>query len=211
MTCVSPLCVSACGFLRVPVGGRRLSAAPRPRPLWGDEAGDGSNQALFCAGGFRAALLALVPGFEAATGLNVAMQWGSLVAGTPTSIPARMDRANPWTWWSGRAPAWTECSKRAGSSRGTPARWRDRASALPCAPAPASPRWAPRRPSRARCLPAARSRSRPAPAAFYKLFARLAFDGALSAKIIRAEVTPVGELLPVAGIDFVGPLPALCK
>jgi hypothetical protein len=34
-----------------------------------------------------------------------------------------------------------------------------------------------------------------------KLFARLAIDGALSAKIIRAEVTPVGELLPVAGIE----------
>jgi molybdate transport system substrate-binding protein len=57
-----------------------------------------------------------------------------------------------------------------------------------------------------------------------KLFARLAIDGALSSKIIRAEATPVGEivasgaaeiglqqvseLLPVAGIDFVGPLPA---
>ncbi len=35
-----------------------------------------------------------------------------------------------------------------------------------------------------------------------KLFARLAIDGALSAKIIPAEVTPMGELLPVAGIEL---------
>jgi molybdate transport system substrate-binding protein len=57
-----------------------------------------------------------------------------------------------------------------------------------------------------------------------KLFAALAIDGALGAKLIRAEATPVAEivasgaaeiglqqvseLLPVAGIDLVGPLPA---
>jgi ABC-type molybdate transport system substrate-binding protein len=39
---------------------------------------------VFCSDRSRAALLALVPAFEAATGLNVAMQWGSSVAGTRT-------------------------------------------------------------------------------------------------------------------------------
>jgi len=47
---------------------------------------------VFCSGGFKAALLALVAALEAATGLSLAIEWGGSVAGTGTSIPARMDR-----------------------------------------------------------------------------------------------------------------------
>jgi ABC-type molybdate transport system substrate-binding protein len=127
--------------------------------LWGDEAGEG-----FCSGGFRAALLALVPAFEAATGLNVAMQWGSSIAGTPTSIPARMDRGEPVDVVIGSSASLVGLLEACRILSGhTCALAR---SGIGLAVRACKPRWAPWRPSRARCLPAARSRSRPAPAAF---------------------------------------------
>jgi molybdate transport system substrate-binding protein len=44
------------------------------------------------SGGFKAALLALVPAFQASSGCAVVTHWGSSVAGTPTAIPARLAR-----------------------------------------------------------------------------------------------------------------------
>jgi molybdate transport system substrate-binding protein len=43
-----------------------------------------------CSGAFRAAFQALIPGFERATGRTVVTAWGSSVAGASTSIPARL-------------------------------------------------------------------------------------------------------------------------
>jgi molybdate transport system substrate-binding protein len=180
---------------------------------------------VFCSGGFRAALLALAPAFETATGLNVAIQWGSSVAGTPTSIPARMDRGEPVDVVIGSSaslvgllkagrilPGHTRALARSGIGLAV------RAGA--CKPELGTVE------ALTRTLLACQSIAISTSASgiyLEKLFARLAIDGALSAKIIRAEATPVGEivasgaaeiglqqvseLLPVAGIDFVGPLP----
>jgi molybdate transport system substrate-binding protein len=163
----------------------------------------------FCSGGFRAALLALAPAFETATGLNVAIQWGSSVAGTPTSIPARMDRGEPVDVVIGSSaslvgllkagrilPGHTRALARSGIGLAV------RAGA--CKPELGTVEALTRTLLACQSIAISTSAS-----GIYldKLFARLAIDGALSAEIIRAEVTPVDELLPVAGIDFVGPLP----
>jgi molybdate transport system substrate-binding protein len=50
---------------------------------------------VLCSGAFKAAHLALVPGFEGATGHKVLTAWGSSVAGAPTSIPGRLQRGEP--------------------------------------------------------------------------------------------------------------------
>ena len=47
------------------------------------------------SGGFAAALLALVPIFERATGHKVATEWGSSLGNAPTSIPSRLQRGEP--------------------------------------------------------------------------------------------------------------------
>jgi molybdate transport system substrate-binding protein len=50
---------------------------------------------VLCSGAFKAAYAALVPEFESATGHKVVTAWGSSVAGAPTSIPARLARREP--------------------------------------------------------------------------------------------------------------------
>ena len=50
---------------------------------------------VFASGGFKAAYLALVPGFESASGRKVLTAWGSSVAGAPTSIPGRLAAGEP--------------------------------------------------------------------------------------------------------------------
>ena len=47
------------------------------------------------SGGFKAALLALVPAFERATGHKVTTEWGSSIGDAPTSIPSRLRRGEP--------------------------------------------------------------------------------------------------------------------
>src|SRR5262245_15168364 len=54
-----------------------------------------SELKVLCSGGFRAALLALLPAFEAARGERVATSWGGSVRGRPTSIPTRLKRNEP--------------------------------------------------------------------------------------------------------------------
>jgi len=48
-----------------------------------------------CSGAFKAAYRELVAGFESATGARVVTAWGSSVAGAPTSIPARLEAGEP--------------------------------------------------------------------------------------------------------------------
>jgi molybdate transport system substrate-binding protein len=50
---------------------------------------------VFASGGFKAAYMALVPGFESASGRKVLTAWGSSVAGAPTSIPNRLAAGEP--------------------------------------------------------------------------------------------------------------------
>lgn len=181
---------------------------------------------VFCSGGFRAALLGLVPALEAATGLSLAIEWGSSVAGTPTSIPARMDRGEAVDVVIGSSASLVGLLE---AGRILPGHTR----ALARSGIGLAVRAGAGKPevgtveALTRTLLACRSIAISTSASgiyLDKLFARLAIDGALSTKIIRAEATPVGEivasgvaaiglqqvseLLPVAGIDFVGPLPA---
>jgi len=48
-----------------------------------------------CSGAFKAAYQELVAGFEIATGTQVVTAWGSSAAGAPTSIPARLEAGEP--------------------------------------------------------------------------------------------------------------------
>jgi molybdate transport system substrate-binding protein len=50
---------------------------------------------VFASGGFKAAYMALVSEFEGASGRKVLTAWGSSVAGAPTSIPARLTAGEP--------------------------------------------------------------------------------------------------------------------
>jgi molybdate transport system substrate-binding protein len=47
------------------------------------------------SGGFKAALLALVPAFERESGHKVAIEWGSSLGNAATSIPSRLRRGDP--------------------------------------------------------------------------------------------------------------------
>jgi molybdate transport system substrate-binding protein len=50
---------------------------------------------VFASGGFKAAYMALVSEFESASGRKVVTAWGSSVAGAPTSIPGRLAAGEP--------------------------------------------------------------------------------------------------------------------
>jgi len=63
-----------------------MSATERPKS---GKLGPGELRVV-CSGGFRAAYQGLVPGFARATGHRVVTAWGSSAAGAPTSIPARL-------------------------------------------------------------------------------------------------------------------------
>lgn len=50
---------------------------------------------VLCSGAFKAAFELLAPGFEKASGHKLDIAWGSSVAGAPTSIPNRLERGDP--------------------------------------------------------------------------------------------------------------------
>ena len=50
---------------------------------------------VLCSGAFRPAFEVLAPAFESASGHKLAIAWGSSVAGAPTSIPNRLERGDP--------------------------------------------------------------------------------------------------------------------
>jgi molybdate transport system substrate-binding protein len=181
---------------------------------------------VVCSGGFKAALLALVPAFEAASGLEVATQWGSSVAGTPSAIPARLARGEPVDVAilssAGLAllleqgsilPGHTSPLARSGIGLAVRAG----------APRPDVASLAALKATLIASQSIAISRSA---SGIYlqNLFATLGLMPVLSGKLILSGTEPVGEivargaaeiglqqvseLLPVAGIDYVGPLPA---
>jgi len=178
------------------------------------------------SGGFKAALLAHVPAFERETGHKVAIEWGSSLGTAPTSIPSRLQRGEPLDLVilsgdaldgliaQGRIVAGSRVdlarsgigvAVRAGASRpdiGSVDAFK-------------------------RALRQARSIAHSSSASgvyLESLFRRLGMAAELAPKIRKVEGEPVGqvvargeaeigfqqvsELLPVAGIDFVGPLPA---
>jgi molybdate transport system substrate-binding protein len=178
------------------------------------------------SGGFKAAYLALVPAFESTTGCKVRTEWGSSLGNAPTSIPSRLRRGEPLDlailsgdaldglMQEGRIVAGSRVdlarsgigvAVRAGASRpdiGSVEAFK-------------------------RALGQARSIAHSSSASgvyLESLFQRLGIAAELAPKIRKVEGEPVAqvvargeaeigfqqvsELLPVAGIDYVGPLPA---
>jgi|SRR5581483_1639277 len=181
---------------------------------------------VLCSGAFRPAYLELVPSFERSTGHKVVTAWGSSVAGAPTSIPNRLERGEPVDLVimagsgldkliaAGLIAAGSRVDL-AGSGVGVAVR--------AGAPRPDLTSAETLR----RALLSARSvaHSSSASGVYIKgLLERLGVTAALGNRIRQVEGEPVGrvvargeaeigfqqvsELLPVAGIDYVGPLPA---
>ena len=181
---------------------------------------------VFASGGVKAAYLALVPGFEAASGHKVATAWGSSVAGAPTSIPARLAAGEPVDLVIMAGDGLDRLigeGRIAAGSRVDLAR-----SGVGVAVRAGAPR--PDLSSAdafVRALRQAKSvaHSSSASGVYLKgLFRRLGLTQTMGDRIRQVEGEPVGavvargeaeigfqqvsELLPVPGIDFVGPLPA---
>jgi len=190
-----------------------------------DKSANGAEIKVFCSGAFKAAYLALVPGFERATGHKVTTAWGSSVAGSATSIPDRLARGEPVDaviMAADRLDRLIGEGKIAAGSRVDLAR-----SGIGIAV-----RAGARRPdiTTAETLTGALlqassiAHSSSASGIYMKdLLRRLGVSPALGDRIRQVEGEPVGrvvargeaeigfqqvsELLPVAGIDYVGPLP----
>ena len=178
------------------------------------------------SGGFKAALLALVPAFERSTGHKVTAQWGSSLGNAPTSIPSRLRRGEAIDlvilagdpldrlMREGRIVA---------GSRVDLARSGIGVAVRTGAPKPDIGSTDALKHALLQADSIAYSSS--ASGIYLRsLFQRLGIAEALESKIRQVEGEPVGkvvargdaeigfqqvsELLPVAGIDYVGPLPA---
>ena len=178
------------------------------------------------SGGFKAALLALVPTFERATGHEVATEWGSSLGNAPTSIPSRLQRGDPLDLviLSRDSLDGLIAQRRiVAGSRVDLARSGIGVAVRAGAPKPDIGSVD----AFKRALREARSiaHSSSASGVYLKdLLQRLGLAAALALKIRQVEGEPVGqvvargeaeiglqqvsELIPVAGIAYVGPLPA---
>ena len=180
---------------------------------------------VFASGAFKAAYLALMPGFESASAHRIVTAWGSSVAGAPTSIPARLAEGEPVDLVIMAGAGLDRLigeGKIAAGSRVDLAR-----SGIGVAV-----RAGAARPDLSsgdaliRAITQAKSvaHSSSASGVYLKgLFQRLGLYDTLGDRIRQVEGEPVGsvvargeaeigfqqvsELLPVPGIDFVGPLP----
>jgi molybdate transport system substrate-binding protein len=180
---------------------------------------------VFASGGFKAAYMGLVPGFESASGRKVLTAWGSSVAGAPTSIPARLAAGEPVDLVIMAGDGLDRLiadSKVVAGSRVDLAR-----SGIGVAVRAGAPR--PDLSSAdafVRALRQAKSVAHSSSASgiyLRGLFQRLGLYDMLGDRIRQVEGEPVGsvvargeaeigfqqvsELLPVAGIDYIGPLP----
>jgi molybdate transport system substrate-binding protein len=186
---------------------------------------NGTEIKVFCSGAFKAAHLALVPGFERATGHKVTTAWGSSVAGSATSIPDRLARGEPVDIVIMAADGLDRLigeGKIAAGSRVDLAR-----SGIGIAVRTGAPRpdiSTAEGLTRALLQASSIAHSSSASGIYMRdLLHRLGVSAALGNRIRQVEGEPVGrvvargeaeigfqqvsELLPVAGIDYVGPLP----
>ena len=178
------------------------------------------------SGGFKAAYLALVPAFESTTGFKVRTEWGSSLGNAATSIPSRLRRGDPLDLviLSGdaldglMAQGWIVAGSRVDLARsGIGVAVRAGASRPDIGTVDAFKR----------ALLQARSIAHSSSASgvyLGSLLERLGIAAELAPKIRKVEGEPVGqvvargeaeigfqqvsELIPVAGTDYVGPLPA---
>jgi molybdate transport system substrate-binding protein len=177
------------------------------------------------SGAFRAAALTLLPDFERASGHKVSTSWGASIGDTPTSIPSRLARgeALDLVILSGDS-----LDRQIAAGRMRPGSRVDlgRTGIGVAVKAGASRPDIGSADAVVRALLEARSIGYSASASgvyLDGLFRRLGIAEALAPKLRRAQGEPVGrlvargdveigfqqvsELIPVAGIDYVGPLP----
>lgn len=179
-----------------------------------------------CSGAFRAAYLALVADFERTSGHTVATAWGGSIGDAPTSIPSRLQRGESFDLVILSGDSLNRLmaqGKVIAGSRVDLARSGIGVAVRAGAPKPdiASADALTRALLRAKSI----AHSSSASGVYLKgLFQRLGIADALKGKVTQVEGEPVGkvvargdaeigfqqvsELLPVAGIDYVGPLPA---
>jgi molybdate transport system substrate-binding protein len=181
---------------------------------------------VLCSGAFKAAFLVLAPEFERASGHKIATAWGSSVAGAPTSIPNRLAAGEPVDLLIMAADGVDQLITQGLVAPGS------RVDLVRCGIGVAVRAGAPRPDLRSadallRELHQAKSiaHSSSASGIYLKsLFQRLGLSEALGDRIRQIEGEPVGavvargdaqigfqqvsELLPIAGIDYVGPLPS---
>jgi molybdate transport system substrate-binding protein len=188
--------------------------------------GGGTEIRVLCSGAFKAAFEQLAPAFESASGHKVHAAWGSSVAGAQTSIPSRLERGEPVDVV---IMAGEGLDRLIAAGRIAPGGRVDLVrSGIGVAVRSGAPR--PDLSSTeafTRALMAARSlaHSSSASGIYIKaMLQRLGVATALGDRIRQVEGEPVGrvvargeaeigfqqmsELLPVKGIDIVGPLPA---
>ena len=177
------------------------------------------------SGAFRAAALALIPDFERASGHKVSTSWGPSIGDTPTSIPSRLARGEPFDLVILSADSLDRliaAGRIVSGSRVDLVR-----SGIGIAVKAGAPR-----PDigsadaivRALLQAASIGYSASASGVYLEgLFRRLGIAEQIAPKLKRPQGEPVGrlvargeveigfqqvsELLPVAGIDYVGPLP----
>jgi molybdate transport system substrate-binding protein len=180
---------------------------------------------VFASGGFKAAYVALVPGFERASAHRVLTAWGSSVAGAATAIPNRLAAGEPVDLVIMAGDALDKLIERglvASGSRVELARSGIGVAVRAGAPRPdlSSVDTFMRALRRAKSV----AHSSSASGIYLRgLFQRLGLYDTLGDRIRQIEGEPVGavvargeaeigfqqvsELLPVPGIDYVGPLP----
>jgi molybdate transport system substrate-binding protein len=180
---------------------------------------------VLCSGGFKAAYMALVSEFEGASGRKVLTAWGSSVAGAPTSIPNRLAACEPVDLVIMAGDGLDRLiadGEVAAGSRVDLARSGIGVAVRAGAPKPDLSSVD----TFVRALRQAKSvaHSSSASGIYLKgLFQRLGLYDTLGDRIRQVEGEPVGavvargeaeigfqqvsELLPVPGIDYVGPLP----
>lgn len=177
------------------------------------------------SGAFRGAALTLLPQFEAASGHKVAAIWGPSIGDAPTSIPSLLSRGEPLDLVILSADS---LDRQIAEGRVTAG---SRVDLARCGIGVAVKAGAPRpdigsAEALVRTLLQAGSIGYSASASgvyLEGLFRRLGIAGQLASKLRRAQGEPVGrmvargdveigfqqvsELLPISGIDYIGPLP----
>lgn len=181
---------------------------------------------VLASGGFRAAYLALAPGFESTTGYKLVSTWGGSMGSAPTTIPNRLQRGEVYDvviLAAGGLDDLVREGKVAAGSRVDLARSMIGVAVRAGAPRPdiGSVDTVKRALAQAKSVAFSSSASG---VYLVGLFERLGIGGMMKAKSKQVSGEPVGEviargdaeigfqqiseLLPVKGIDYVGPLPA---
>lgn len=140
-----------------------------------------------------------------ATGLSLAIEWGSSVAGTPTAIPAGMDRGEAVDVVIGSSASLVGLLEAGRILAGHTCALARSGIGLAVRAGAGKPEVGTVE-ALMRTLLACRSIAISTSASgitLDKLFAKLAIDGPLSAKIIRAEARPVGEIV-ASGVAEIG-------